>query len=129
MRVLVFKERFVPAVRAGKKRNTFRRDGKRNPQVGQMLSLRHWTGLPYRSPQETIMLAECHVCRQAEINGTCGRSYVLMPAVGPHPLLIIAGKVSLNRFARLDGFKDWPEMEAEFQKMHGLPFKGIWIEW
>jgi hypothetical protein len=52
MKVLMFQPRFAPLVEAGTKTQTIRPVRRRPIVVGDELSLRAWTGLPYRSPQQ-----------------------------------------------------------------------------
>lgn len=47
--VRMFKPQFAPLVESGKKLQTVRPTPKRMPKPGDKISLREWTGLPYRS--------------------------------------------------------------------------------
>ena len=52
MRVITFKERFAEPVRSGAKRQTIRKSA--GCEVGDILSLRRWTGRPRHSKQELL---------------------------------------------------------------------------
>ena len=114
VRVLMFQERFVAGIRSGEKRQTIRKKARCKP--GDVLSLRRWTGRPYRSKQEEIRRA---VCTGVSIVGI----------VGPAPGAKVRLSVPLDEFARRDGFRDWADMRAWFEREHGLPFVGRLIRW
>lgn len=60
MIVLMCQDQFVPKILDGSKLTTIRRIRKRgNPKPGDILSLRRWTGKPYRSKQEEIKIVKC----------------------------------------------------------------------
>jgi hypothetical protein len=117
--VRLFKPQFAELVRSGRKRQTVRPTPKRMPAAGDFLSLRVWTGKPYRSAQAVL----------AEV--TCGRVEKIR--------ISAAGGIDLNgqrlnsyeadRFAQGDGFIGFEELAAWFEKEHGLPFDGIVIYW
>jgi len=123
MIVRTFKPRFAPLVEQGEKNQTVRPKPKRKqdmPRVGQVISLRTWTGRPYFSKQRIL------------------RESVITEVV---PIRIAKNGVSINRkrltteqvieFARRDGFGDvgWLNMVEWFSETHGLPFSGILIRW
>lgn len=112
MRVILFQDRFAAAVRSGAKKQTIRKtcDGIR---PGTVLSLRRWTGKPYRSKQEVLREAVCKTIQEVVISTHC------VIALGWHE----------DEFARADGFASWPEMRDWFDKVHGLPFDGYLIRW
>jgi hypothetical protein len=114
MRVLMFKEQFVPKVRDGSKPYTIRKTARCKP--GHILSLRRWMGLPYRSKQEVLMETVCVAVTPVEINqwgADLGDVFVHCP----------------DTLARGDGFSGWEEMREWFRQTHGLPFHGVIIEW
>lgn len=116
--VRMFKPRFAALVEAGTKTQTVRPKPKRMPRPGDTISLRCWSGKPYRSKQRVI--------REAVITEV-------------HPVFITPHGLSVNRqlltladteaFARADGFSDWANMRTWFEVEHGLPFEGILIRW
>ncbi len=121
MRVILFKPEFAVKVVDGTKTQTVRRDGKRNPKPGDVLSLRQWSGLPYRSKQITLKETNCSSVSRVRI----------------HPLLqeieiqnTLLHNQSANDFARADGFSDRLEMFAWFwNTYHIVEFHGICIQW
>ena len=120
MRVIMFQEKFADKVREGSKCQTIRKAAR--CKAGDTLSLRRWTGKPYRSKQEIIRKV---VCDSADD--------VLMMAGGIWPNVWIGGK-RLNAeetvaFAKADGFADPCEMSEWFCNTHGMPFRGVLIKW
>jgi hypothetical protein len=107
MRVFLFQDRFAELVRAGTKRQTIRARARCKP--GDELSLRRWTGKPYRSKQEILRSGE-------RCNAVLG-------------VLIEEDTIPDNDFAQADGFKDWGELLDWFRKTHGLPFEGECVRW
>ncbi len=126
--VRMFQSRFAPLVESGAKCQTIRPKAKLVPIFGDVLSLREWTGKPYRSNQRVL--------REAPSLGTEG---ILIESNGvqisPGTLrCFYMGENSrrsqlLEEFARADGFADWSAMRDWFQKTHGLPFEGSLIKW
>lgn len=118
--VRMFKPQFAPLVEAGTKLQTVRPTPNRMPQAGDRISLRAWTGKPYRSKQRVLMEA---VIRNVEpIRITRAGIYI-----GNSPLAL--GLDMEQRFARADGFRSWVEMREWFETTHTLPFEGIIIYW
>ena len=113
MRVLLFQERFVEAVRSGKKVQTIRKKARCQP--GDVLSLRRWTGRPRWSKQEEILVAVC--------------AAVHAVTVLPFDVTVDGQRVPGQHLAVKDGFRDWEEMREWFNETHGLPFEGELIEW
>lgn len=119
MIVRTFMPRFAKLVESGEKLQTVRLTPKRMPKIGDVISLREWTGLPYRSPQRVlkesviIHLASCNMDRydQLIVGGT--------RITGPRQ----------DEFAVKDGFKDAQEMFDWFEETHGWPFEGILTVW
>lgn len=113
--VRMFKPQFAPLVESGAKCQTVRPIPKRMPKIGERISLREWTGKPYRSKQRVLREAEiCDVCYcTVHVGG------VLVDSI-PQPA---------DAFAFHDGFKSFEEMAAWFSEQHGLPFFGILIQW
>lgn len=113
MRVLMFQDRFAEKVRDGSKPHTIRKTARCKP--GDVLSLRRWTGKPYRSKQETIREAVCTAVRAVTI--------------WPFDVTVDGRLVPAQHLAVQDGFRDWEEMRDWFETVHGLPFVGWIIEW
>lgn len=119
MIVLTFLPRFWDKVRSGAKPNTIRLPRKRPVKSGDMLSLRRWTARPYGSPQEVLRESVCTRLHVVTID-------YQMVTKGAEQ---ITGRVSLDEFARSDGFDDWDDMLAHFTAARGLPFTGVMIGW
>jgi hypothetical protein len=117
MRVILFQNRFAEPVRSGAKIQTIR--GKARCKAGDMLSLRRWTGKPYRSKQEILREASCRAVYQVKIV----KQAIMFDGV------IYDKPQTLQSFAVLDGFNSWPEMVNWFSETHGLPFHGELITW
>ena len=112
-RVILFKDCFADMVRDGRKRQTIRRSAR--CQIGDALSLRRWTGAPYRSKQEVLLEAVC-----------AGLWSVQIDAGGA----LVDNQVVLgSELARADGFLSYAEMLLWFDATHGLPFRGWIIGW
>lgn len=114
----MFQPRFARLVETGKKRQTVRKTPKRMPKKGDTVSLREWTGKPYRSKQRELMEATLVNVHTVEI--------------GDYELTIDGQWMSAekrDRFARADGFDDWEDLQCWFEETHELPFKGICLFW
>jgi hypothetical protein len=118
--VLMFQPRFAWLVEAGTKRQTIRARGVRVIRAGDLLDLREWSGLPYRSKQRRLGLAECTSVEPVFIG-----QYALPVAVAGEELCAKARKY----FARADGFDSLGQMYDWFSRVHGLPFTGSLIKW
>jgi uncharacterized protein YqfB (UPF0267 family) len=118
MRVIMFHPRFAALVKAGRKTQTIR--GAARCAAGDVLSLREWTGRPYRSKQRTLLTVECAAVRPIEFD-----------AAGA--LSVEGRKIRLAVvrawFAEADGFEDYVGMVTWFAATHGLPFTGELIQW
>ncbi len=113
MRIVMFKERFAEPVRSGSKRQTIRK--RAGCAVGDILSLRRWTGRPRHSKQELLREAPCRSVKTIEIS----MADVRVQGVRVHE----------ESMAQADGFIDCKEMREWFGRVHGLPFRGFLIEW
>jgi hypothetical protein len=118
--VRLFKPQFVPMVEAGTKCQTVRPWPKRVPHVGDSLSLRTWTGKPYRSKQRVLREAVVSNVRHIYITDT---GWVWLDDMR------IKLRSEFESFARADGFENPEQMLAWFRLTHGLPFDGIVIYW
>ncbi len=125
MTVLTFLPRFAPKVKDGSKPRTIRGERKRPIVAGQALSLRQWSGRPYMTPQIVLREAVCSRVRNIDIESDLVRIFDPLEQTEE----LIHGRKDLDAFAVLDGFTDWPDMVAHFNKARGLPFVGVLIEW
>jgi len=113
VRVILFQDQFAEKVREGSKRQTIRQTAR--CKVGDWVSLRRWTGKPYRSKQEVLRTDVCTA---------------VMPVRVDYGVASVGGVVVDGQdLAALDGFKDCEEMRDWFGATHGLPFLGWLIEW
>jgi len=122
MIVIMFQNRFAELVRVGAKRQTIRKRRKRRIHPKDDLSLRRWTGLPYRSKQETLRLTQCssvHPIRMSVFRGE------LRVRVNDRRL----DEVQVVALAQADGFKTTAEMKEWFETNHSFPFDGDLICW
>jgi hypothetical protein len=118
--VRLFQPRFADLVERGEKRQTIRPIPKRIPRVGDRLSLRAWTGKPYRSKQRVL--------REAKVIS------IKIFSMSDAGISLWTGgyweyTTDPNAFAQADGFKNLAEMREWFRRDHGLPFEGIAIWW
>ena len=120
MRVIMFQDKFAPKVRDGSKCQTIRKAAR--CKAGDTLSLRRWTGKPYRSKQEILREVVCESAEPVLILRPLGEETA---AVGFN---VIRG-ADADAFARADGFADFGEMVKWFEDTHGLPFNGWLIKW
>lgn len=113
--VRMFKPQFAAAVKAGTKRQTVRPVPKRMPAAGDWISLRTWSGAPYRSRQ--MVLGESVIERVARCS------------IDVAGLVTIDGEPAADGFALADGFRSHRELVEWFRAQHGLPFEGVVIFW
>ena len=111
--ILTFKEK----VKSGVKSQLIAKKSCKNPiKVGDKLDL-------YWKPQSP----ECEKLGEA----TCTRIDLIEITKNRLVLPYISGGMFnvLNAFAISDGFDDWNQLIEFFEETHGLPFKGVLIEW
>lgn len=113
--VRMFKPEFAARVAAGEKRQTVRPLPVRMPKAGDWVSLRTWTGRPYRSQQRVLREAVIRRVSRCIVRA----SSVLVDGVEQEP----------DRFAAADGFKCYSAMADWFEREYFLPFSGIVIYW
>ncbi len=113
MRVLMCQHRFAPKILDGSKPHTIRATAR--CKVGDLLSLRIWTGKPYRSKQRRLREVLC----------TAVDPIMIME----HDVFVDQLAVPGQHLAVADGFRDWEEMREWFRTVHGLPFQGWLIQW
>lgn len=130
MVALNFKSQFADDVEDRRKRRSIRaprKDG-RNPKPGDKLQL--YTGMRQKGCRK-LLDAECTRVRPVEIThmGIALDGHQLYAGDAP----AYAGGVDPEHydsdFARADGFGTFQDMREFFEKEHGLPFKGLLIEW
>lgn len=122
MPLLNFQSRFAPLVESGEKRQTiraYRKDG-RDPKVGDRLYL--YTG------------ARTKACRKlGEARARLVREIRLSEAKGAGLYAWLNAQVlsldETEELAMRDGFYGSEEMQDWFLETHGLPFRGLLIEW
>ena len=137
MKVHLFQRRFARLVRQGTKRTTIRPRRKNPTRVGDALSLRAWSGKPYRSKQVTlldgIVCAEVHgieILRRSDwVSPTYYESRVICRVDGNEVKSDLLREGEWDRLAQADGFKHAGDMLDWFIKEHGLPFSGDLIRW
>jgi hypothetical protein len=118
--VRLFMPQFAPLVEAGTKLQTVRPTPKRMPKPGDKISLRAWTGKPYRSKQRVL--------REAFITRLDTFSIDTFPTMRINDIGL-KFRSTCDEFARADGFPDYPALLEWFRAKHGLPFEGIVIYW
>lgn len=116
--VRLFQPRFADLVERGVKTQTVRKTPKRMPAAGDRISLRTWSGSPYRSKQRVLREAEIVEVWPVEIYGDSIH-------VGQRRL----SSVEREAFARADGFRDFADLAEWFRTTHDLPFDGVLIRW
>lgn len=85
------------------------------PQAGDRISLRAWTGKPYRSKQRVLRESVITQVDRVEITET--------------GIAVNSWAEPCDDFARADGFADFFALVDWFKTTHGLPFEGIVIHW
>ena len=111
--VFTFQKQFHSKVQRGLKTNTIR--ATRRGKVGDAVSLRKWTGAPYRSKQAVL--------REAILKE------ILSVQITPFDVFLDGKRFSGQHLAVMDGFKDWEGMRDWFDNVHGLPFNGWFYRW
>lgn len=120
MVVVMFQPRFADKVSQLKKRQTIRPRRKLPIHFGDVLSLRRWSGKPYRSPQ--ITLRENERCRG-----------VLPVVIYRDGRIRVDGQLldesARDWFAQQDGFETIADLLLWFSNNHAFPFYGDLISW
>ena len=132
MKVFLFQPQFHQLILSGQKRQTIRATRKRPVRVGDELSLRYWTGKPYRSPQ--AILKEGVRCTRTGIVELIPRSsadgmFISCFLNGDRLTAEVGRHGEWDNLAIADGFKNAAEMLEWFKQNHGLPFKGDLVCW
>lgn len=131
-RVKTFQPRFAPKIPVGLKLSTIRPEPKRNqdwPVAGDVLDARMWTGKPYRSPQTRLGTFPITSVRIVDISQSEIRLSTNGSRVQNLESQLFEGMPAGAAFATREGFENWSEMIEWFHATHGLPFRGILIEW
>lgn len=116
---LMFQPQFEPLIVSGRKPHTIRPKRKIPLRVGQTLSLRVWTGKPYRSPQREFLRASVEDVKPIVI----GRERIVLNGVQ-------LTRPQSDNLAMHDGFASFKEMRRWFDKNHGeTAFIGEIIFW
>ena len=123
MRVILFLPRFVEPIQAARKHQTIRA---RTPiQPEEVVSLRAWSGLPYRSKQrEIIPPVVCESIRPITIGFEIWENRVEI-AVGGQALT----HEEVCSFVRADGFRCVSDFLEHWHRQRVLDFEGVLIEW
>lgn len=117
----MFQPRFAEMVRNRSKRQTCRPVPKKPIIAGELLSLRKWTGAPYRSKQELLLHATAKTIRPIEIWPVSGRIAIDGKTLGHD---------ALGAFALADGFSAPWDFFSFFRGQYLEDFfQGIVIEW
>lgn len=122
MKVIMFQPRFAALVESGNKTQTIRPTRKRPLQVGESVSLRKWSGVPYRSPQ--IELRTAWIVGVVPVKLEQYRADMMI-TVNTYTLY----SDQACAFAWADGFPHLASMFDWFEATHGLPFVGQLIRW
>jgi hypothetical protein len=95
----MFKPQFAPLVESGAKLQTVRPIPNRMPKAGDRISLRMWTGKPYRSKQRVLREAAIVAVETFSLCDTGRELLVYVNGYELHP-------EQINAFAVADGFKN-----------------------
>ncbi|MEO1187797.1 MAG: hypothetical protein AAFW60_01895 [Pseudomonadota bacterium] len=123
-----FQKQFAPLVETGQKRQTIRALRKtRHAKAGEPVQL--YTGMRTKGCRKLIdpdplCSSNTHIeITESDIIGANGIKLPRIESLGDERDFV------LDKFAELDGFKDFENMKAWFRKAHGLPFVGRLIKW
>lgn len=114
--VMMIKPQFAELVESGMMLQTVLPTPKRIPVLGEIISLRTWTGRPNRSKQRVL--------RDAVV--ACVQFITITEKQIWFGICVSSNK---NAFAKASGFGDWKAMREWFRENHGMPFEGIVIHW
>jgi len=134
MPALNFQARFAAAVASGDKRQTiraYRKDG-RDPKPGDTLHL--YAGMRTKACRK-LGEVRCKSAKRLRIERFTNNAVPMVEVYredgSPEWATDFFGDPfqAERRFARRDGFKNWPEMWQWFERVYGLPFEGLLIRW
>lgn len=120
MRVILFQPRFARKVAAEEKTQTIRKRARCKP--GDVLSLREWTNLPYRSKQREIHRRICKSVKKVAMRFRADGKFIIE----------VDGREvkSRDHFAARDGFTSFDDMVKWFLDTHGTQeIQGELITW
>jgi hypothetical protein len=122
---LLFLPRFHAPILAGTKRQTIRGPRKRPIKPGDPLSLRGWSGSPYRSPQTVLRDVVCTSVEPIAI----GLDDTLSPSIDVAGIEVPPARH--DEFARADGFAAFADFEAHWSSKRSWfgVFEGVLIRW
>lgn len=118
MNVIMFQPRFEGPILAGVKNCTIRsrrKDGRPRVREGETLSLRVWTGKPYRSKQREFA------------QRTVKFTFPVRVSRGGFDRLDIEAHLSRRHIVKALGFAGWREARDWYDAAHGLPFDGVLV--
>lgn len=121
MRVIMCQPQFVPKILDGSKPHTIRKSALCKP--GDILSLRRWSGKPYRSKQQILRTVTCISVDPVRIENVSGWGFVAWKNGQQQ------SQEMVEALARNDGFACAKDMLDWFLNTHGLPFDGFLIRW
>ena len=108
---------FRDKIESGAKRQTIRSVRKSPIKSGDRLFM-YWK---QRSPKDCEKLGEATCTRVTPIE--ISKNRLVLPYISGGMFNV------LNAFAIADGFDNWQQLIEFFESAHGLPFKGVLIEW
>lgn len=124
-RVILFQPHFARLVESGRKYTTIRGSRKFPVEEGDTLSLREWTGLPYRSKQRILRTEVCTKVETFSLWRNHEANARVMCKLDGHEVFTSEG----NGIARIDGFADYLSLCMWFAEVHKFPFQGHRIHW
>lgn len=123
MAVIMFSPQFASQIKSGKKRRTIRI---RQLAVGTPLSLREWSGVPYRKGSQKVSILEtrCVASSVIQIYRTEKTNSIVIKVA------MVALTASERReLAKSDGFNCVGDFVSWIEGSYGLPFFGWLTEW
>jgi hypothetical protein len=120
--VIMCQSRFAPIIMAGTKLSTIRGKRKRKIEIRDVLDLRQWSGLPYRSKQLKLRLVTVARVRPITVDTTGHTLEVRLDGRS------IRG-AALDLLVLRDGFPHFVHFAQFFTETHGEVFHGSLIEW
>lgn len=121
---------FVPLILAGTKLHTIRALRTRPINCGDILDLRCWKGLPYRSKQEPLIERECAGNVRISVDSNRRTVYLMDPGAWYYPRAprFVEGNELLG-LVRRDGFQATHAFFEFFRFVHAGRLDGQLIEW
>lgn len=111
----MFEPQFAEMILNRTKHQTIRKKSRRQFVVGEEVTFRMWTGIPYRSKQKILAVGEViRFCRVLLMHSRV--SIFDGDQNGDSSDSVLTTTTQLNRFALLDGFISWPDMMRYFKK-------------